>query len=49
VVGAVLARPWRPYYAPRAPACYLIEAAPALLDRVALGDRLVFEHADAEG
>lgn len=49
VVGAVLARPWRPYYAPRAPARYLIEAAPALLDRVALGDRLVFEHADAEG
>lgn len=43
VVGAVLARPWRPYYAPAQPARYLIEARPALLDRVAMGDRLVFE------
>jgi len=43
VVGTALARPWRPYYAPRAPARYLIEAAPALLERVSLGEQLVFE------
>lgn len=47
VVGAALARPWRPYYAPGAPARYLIEAAPALLERVALGDRLIFERLNA--
>lgn len=45
VVGTALARPWRPYYAPRAPARYLIEAAPALLERVSLGEQLVFERA----
>ncbi|MEP0762535.1 MAG: DUF192 domain-containing protein [Chloroflexota bacterium] len=42
VVGTALARPWRPYYAPAQPARYLIEARPALLDRVAVGDQLVF-------
>ncbi len=45
VVGTALARPWRPYYAPRAPARYLIEAAPALLEHVSLGEQLVFERA----
>lgn len=45
VVDAKLARPWRPYYAPAKPARYLIEARPALLDRVAIGDRLVFDEA----
>ena len=43
VVDAQLARPWRPYYAPAKPARYLIEANPALLERVAVGDQLVFE------
>lgn len=43
VVGTALARPWRPYYAPRAPARYLIEAAPALLERVTEGEQLLFE------
>lgn len=42
VVGTALARPWRPYYAPAQPARYLIEARPALLDRVAVGDQLIF-------
>jgi uncharacterized membrane protein (UPF0127 family) len=42
VITATLARPWRPYYAPAAPARYLIEARPALLERVAVGDQLVF-------
>lgn len=42
VVDAKLARPWRPFYAPRKPACYIIEAPPALLDRVQIGDTLTF-------
>jgi hypothetical protein len=42
VVDAKLARPWRLIYAPAKPARYLIEARPALLDRVKVGDRLKF-------
>lgn len=42
VVDARLARPWRPFYVPAKPARYLIEARPALLDRVQVGDRLTF-------
>ena len=40
VVDAKLARPFRPFYAPRAPARYVLEASPALLDKVAIGDQL---------
>jgi len=40
VVDAKLARPFRPFYAPRAPARYVLEASPALLDQVAIGDQL---------
>jgi uncharacterized membrane protein (UPF0127 family) len=43
VVSAKLAKAWRPYYAADAPAQYVLEAPPALLERVAVGDRLVFE------
>lgn len=43
VVDKVLARPWRPFYAPRAPARYTLETDPAFLDGVAIGDELVFE------
>ncbi|MBN1287271.1 MAG: DUF192 domain-containing protein [Anaerolineae bacterium] len=43
VVGAALAKPWRPYYAAGAPAQYVLEAMPALLERVKVGDRVVFE------
>lgn len=43
VVDKVLAKPWRPVYAPRTPAQYVIEAKPALLDRLAVGDHLSFE------
>jgi uncharacterized protein len=43
VVHKALAKPWRPAYASSKPAQYVIEARPALLDRVAVGDRLVFE------
>lgn len=40
VVDARLAQPFRPFYAPRTPARYVLEAAPALLDQVAIGDQL---------
>lgn len=43
VVDKVEARPWRPFYAPRAPARYVLEAAPDLLAQVSIGDELVFE------
>ena len=43
VVDAMLAKPWRPYYAPQAPAQYVLEAMPSLLERVAVGDRMAFE------
>ncbi|HVO70913.1 MAG TPA: DUF192 domain-containing protein [Aggregatilineaceae bacterium] len=42
VVDKVLAKPWRPAYASRVPAQYVIEARPSLLEKVAVGDRLVF-------
>ncbi len=43
VVDAKLAKPWRPMYAPAKPARYIIEAPPALLERVQVGDRLTFD------
>ncbi len=43
VVDAKLAKPWRPYYAPKAPAQYFIEARPSILERVTIGDQLKFE------
>ncbi len=43
VVDAKLAKPWRPVYAPRKAARYVIEARPEVLGRVAVGDRLVWE------
>jgi uncharacterized membrane protein (UPF0127 family) len=43
VVDAKLARPWRPYYAPARPARYLIEARPALLEQVKVGEQLAFD------
>lgn len=45
VVDTVLAKPWRPHYAPRSPACYVIEGHPAILSQVEIGDRLVFQDA----
>jgi uncharacterized membrane protein (UPF0127 family) len=45
VVDKVLAKPWRLAYAPKAPAQYFIEAPPALLDRVMIGDHLTFDEA----
>lgn len=42
VVDKVLARPFRPYYAPKSPAQYFVEGHPSLLERVRVGDRLEF-------
>ena len=43
VVDKKLAKPWRPAYAPKAPAQYFIEANPSLLDQVEIGDVLQFD------
>ena len=42
VVDRVLAKPFRPYYAPKRAAQYFVEGIPDLLDRVRLGDELGF-------
>jgi uncharacterized membrane protein (UPF0127 family) len=42
VVDTVLAKSWRLSYAPQAPARYVIEACPAILEHVHVGDRLRF-------
>jgi len=43
VVDKALARPFRPYYAPRRAAKYYVEGHPFLLDQVGIGDQLDFE------
>ncbi len=47
VVDKLAARPWRPYYAPRAPARYILETHPEFLERVSIGDELVFDDSPA--
>lgn len=42
VVDTVLAKPWRLSYAPPAPARYVIEGHPHLLELVNVGDRVAF-------
>jgi uncharacterized membrane protein (UPF0127 family) len=42
VVDKALARPFRPYYAPRRPAMYYVEGHPSLLEKVDTGDELDF-------
>jgi uncharacterized membrane protein (UPF0127 family) len=42
VVDTCLAQPWRPFYASRAPAQYVLEASPSLLQKVSVGDELEF-------
>ena len=42
VVDQVLAKRWRPAYAPKKAARYFIEARPSLLNRVKPGDRLIW-------
>lgn len=43
VVDQTLAKPYRPYYASRVAAQYLIEGVPELLARTRVGDLLAFE------
>lgn len=43
VVDQQLAYPWRPAYAPKAPAQYYLEANPDVLERVRPGDVLRFD------
>ena len=43
VVDKCFAKPWRPAYAPRSPAQYFVEAKPAILDKVQIGDVLRFD------
>lgn len=43
VVDKALAKPFRPFYAPCAPARFYLEAAPAVLDQVSVGERFLIE------
>jgi uncharacterized membrane protein (UPF0127 family) len=47
VVDKCFAKPWRPAYAPRSPAQYFVEAKPAILDKVQIGDMLRFDEVAA--
>ncbi len=44
VVDAQLAQPYRPYYAPKLPAKYFLEAAPELLQWVRIGEVLTIKN-----
>jgi uncharacterized membrane protein (UPF0127 family) len=43
VVDTVLAKPWKLSYAPQAPARYVIEGHPTLLEQVKVDDQIIFE------
>jgi hypothetical protein len=43
VVDKALARPFRPFYAPKSPAQYFVEGPPSLLESVSIGEQLEFE------
>ncbi len=43
VVDKVVARPFRPFYAPRAPAIGVLECQPGALEQVEIGDQLRLE------
>jgi uncharacterized membrane protein (UPF0127 family) len=45
VVDTVLARSWRPAYAPRQPARYILEIHPQRLNEFKIGDRVEFLNA----
>jgi len=40
IVDTMLARPFHPFYAPRAPARDVLEGPPSLLEKVEIGDRV---------
>jgi uncharacterized membrane protein (UPF0127 family) len=43
IVDTMLARPFRPFYAPCAPARDVLEGPPSLLEKVEIGDQVRFE------
>jgi uncharacterized membrane protein (UPF0127 family) len=43
VVDKALAKPFRPYYAPKTAAQYYVEGDPGLLEQIQIGDQLAFE------
>lgn len=43
VVDTLVAKPWRLNYAAKAPARYVIEGHPSILEKVAVGDLIRFE------
>jgi uncharacterized membrane protein (UPF0127 family) len=43
VVDKVVARPFRPFYAPRSPAIGVLECQPGVLELVDVGDQICFE------
>jgi uncharacterized protein len=45
VVDTVLARAWRPAYAPHLPARYILEIHPARLNEFKIGDQVEFQNA----
>jgi uncharacterized protein len=49
VVHTCIAKPFRPYYAAPKPARYFIEAAPDIVSRVSVGDRVVIAPYTANG
>ena len=45
VVDKTIARPFRPFYQPRAAARYILEGPPVIVERAQVGDRLRFDAA----
>lgn len=42
VVDKTVAKAWRPFYMPQAPACYVIEGHPTILEQIQIGDTIEF-------
>jgi len=49
VVDQVVARPFRPFYAPKKPAIGVLECLPEVLDQVQIGDQIRFTAHQAQG
>jgi uncharacterized membrane protein (UPF0127 family) len=47
IVDTAVARPWRLSYIPQAPARYVIEAHPTIINQVAIGDAITFSDTTA--
>lgn len=45
VVDRIVARKWRPYYAPKAPAKYTLEIHPERINDFCLGEKIIFKNA----